>query len=184
LVPQQFGFRKWIPIQKAISTPTDNILTAINPWQEVEGIFFDLSKKFDCVNRETLLGKFNCYRTHGVNIKFFESCLTNRKQRVDTISQNYLHKFSSDWGAIKCGVLQNSILGLVMYIIYINDLPLNMNVDSKLLLFADDTSVLIIADNLQDLQTNPTSILNQVNKRSVANELSLNIENTNVIQIK
>jgi len=68
-----------------------------------------------------------------------------------------------------------------LYIIYINDLPLNVNVDSKLLLFADVTSVLIIANNLQDLQTNPTSILNQMNKWSVVNGLSLNIEKTNVI---
>jgi len=64
------------------------------------------------------------------------------------------------------------------------NLPLNMNIDSKLLLLADDMSVLIIANNLQDPQTNPTSILNQVNKWSVANGLSLNIEKTNVIHIK
>jgi hypothetical protein len=62
-------FRKGITIQKAISVPTENILTAINQWQEVEGIFCDLSKAFDCVNHETLLGKFNCYSLHGVNIK-------------------------------------------------------------------------------------------------------------------
>ena len=58
-----------------------------------------------------------------------------------------------------------------------------MNIDSKLLIFADDMSVLIIANNLQDLQTN-TSILNQMNKWSIANGLSLNIEKTNVIDIK
>jgi hypothetical protein len=105
LVPQQFGYRKGIPIKKSISTPTHNILTAINPWQEVEGNFCDLVKAVDCVNHETLLGKFNCYRIHGVSIKLFESCLTNRKQRVDIISQNHLHKFSSDGGAIKCETL-------------------------------------------------------------------------------
>ena len=175
MVPLQFGFRKCIPIQKAISAPTDNILTAINPWQEIEGIFCDLSKAFNCVNHETLLGKFNCYRIHGVNIKLFESCLTNRKQRVDIISQNHLHKFSSDWGAIKCGVLQRSILELLLNITYINDLPLNMNIDSKLLLLADDMSVLIIANNLEDLQTNPKSILKQMNKLFIANGVSLNI---------
>jgi hypothetical protein len=59
-----------------------------------------------------------------------------------------------------------------------------MKVDSKLLLFADDMSVLIIANNLQDLQTNPTSILNQMNKWSIANGLSLNLKKTNVIHIK
>jgi hypothetical protein len=70
-----------------------------------------------------------------------------------------------------------------LYTTYINDLPLNINVDSKILLFADDTSVLTIANNLQDLQTN-TSILNQMNKWSIANGLSLNIDKTNVIHIK
>ena len=107
-------FGKCIPIQKGIFTPTDNILTAINPWQEVEAIFCDLSKAFDCGNHETLLGKFNCYRIHGVNIKLFESCLTNRKQSVDIISQNHLHNFSSHWGAIKCGVPQRTVLGLLL----------------------------------------------------------------------
>jgi hypothetical protein len=66
LVQQQFGFRKCIPIQKAISNPNDNI-TVKNPRQEVEGIRCDLSIAFDCVNHETLLGKFNCYRIHGID---------------------------------------------------------------------------------------------------------------------
>ena len=76
------------------------------------------------------------------------------------------------------------VLGLLLNITYINDLPLNMNVDSKLLLFADDMSVLIIANNLKDLQTKSTSILNQLNKWSIANGISINIEKTNVIHIK
>ena len=147
MVQQHFGFRRAIPIQKAISTPTDNILTAITPWQEVEGIFCYLSKAF--VLHEHPLGKFSCYRIHGINIKLFESCLSNRKQMVDMTSQNHLHKFSSDWGAIKCGVLQRSILGFLLNINYINDLPLNMNINSKLSLFADDMSILIITNNLQ-----------------------------------
>jgi hypothetical protein len=104
LVPEQFGFWKGIMIEKAIFTVTDNILSTLNQQQLVGGILYDLSKRFDCVNHETLLGKLYCYKIHGVNIKWFESCLTNRKQRVSIISQNHQHKFLSNWRAIKCGV--------------------------------------------------------------------------------
>jgi hypothetical protein len=104
---------------------------------------------FVCVNHETLLGKLNCYGIHGLNIKWFDSYLTNREQRVDEISQDHQHKFSSNYGAIKCGVPQGSILGLILFIIYINGLPLNLNFDSKLVLFMVDTGVLITANNLE-----------------------------------
>jgi hypothetical protein len=104
LVPEQFGFRKGVTVQKAIFTQADNILTILNQQQLVGGIFLDLSKTFDCVNHETLLGKLCFYRIHGGNIKWFESYLTNRKQRVNVMSQHHQHKFSSNWRAIKCGV--------------------------------------------------------------------------------
>ena len=104
LVPEQFGFRKGIMIQKAIFTLPDNILTTLNQQQPVGGIFCDLSKTFDCVNYEILLGKLYCYRIHGVNIKWFDSSLTNRKHNVNVISQHHHHKFSSNWSAIKCRV--------------------------------------------------------------------------------
>jgi hypothetical protein len=89
LVPEQFGFRKGTMIQKAIFTLPDNILTTLNQQQPVVGIFCDLSKTFVCVNHETLLGKLYCYKIHGGSIKWFESCLTNRKQRVNVISQHH-----------------------------------------------------------------------------------------------
>ena len=126
LVPEMFGFRKGITIQQAVFILTDNILTVLNQWQHVGGIFCDLSKAFDCVNHETLVFKLNCYGILGLNIKWFESCLTNREQRVDVISQNHQHKFSSNWGAIKCGVPQGSILGPILFIIYVSGLPLNI----------------------------------------------------------
>jgi len=184
LVPEMFGFREGISIQQAVFTLTDNILTTLNQWQHVGGIFSDLSKVFDCVNHEILLCKLNCYGIHGLNIKWFESCLTNREQRLYVIPQNHQHKFSSNWGAMKCGVPQGSVLGLVLFIINISGLLLNMNIDSKLVLFMDDTSVLITANNLRDLQRKPTSVLNQINKWFTANGLSLNKGKTIAMHFK
>jgi len=85
---------------------------------------------------------------------------------------------------MKCGVPQGSILGLILFVMYINGLPLNMNIDSKLVLFMDDTSVLITAKNLRDLQRKSASILNQINKQFIANGLSLNVEKTIAIHFK
>ena len=67
-------------------------------------------------------------------------------------------------------------MGLLLFIVYVNDLPLNMNTDSKLVLFADDTSVLTTANNLNDLQIKSTTMLNQMNVCFIVNGQSLNIE--------
>lgn len=92
---EQFGFRKGITTQEAIFIPISNILMVLNKLQQVGGIFCDLQEVFKCVNHKTALGKLNYYGKQGVNIKWFESHLTNRKQRTEVISEDHQHKFSS-----------------------------------------------------------------------------------------
>ena len=98
------------------------------------GVFIDLSKAFDTVNHEILLAKLQHYGTRGTPLKWFESYLSGREQFVN------FNGYSSSYKLVKCGVPQVSVLGPLLFLIYINDI---CNVSSALdiLLFADDTSI-------------------------------------------
>lgn len=109
-------------------------------------IVCNLEKAFHCVNHEVLLYKLEFYglvgNVHALIISYF----SDRYQRVlINTEMSYLHT-SSDWGGIKHGVPQGSILGPLLFLLYINDLPKVINNKSKPILFADDTSIIIISN--------------------------------------
>jgi hypothetical protein len=102
-----------------------------------------LQKAFDCVNYEILLDKLEFYGIGGTFKKLIKSCLTDRRQRVVLGNKNNILK----WEIIKHGVPQGSILGPLLFLFYINDLPTIINKDNNMVLYADDTSIIVDGSN-------------------------------------
>jgi hypothetical protein len=114
---------------------------ALNNSLLVGHIFCDLCKAFDCVDHEILLAKMYHSGITGKSHKLITSYLENRSQRVIIISKS--KPYYSEWETIKQGVPQGSVLGPLLFIIYINDLPQTINPLANTVLFADDTSMIV-----------------------------------------
>ena len=98
------------------------------------GIFIDLAKAFDTVNHKILLKKLHFYGIRGTALAWFESYLSNRQQYVKMGIEK------SNSALVKCGVPQSSILGPMLFLVYINDLN-DIVIKSRIIMFADDTNM-------------------------------------------
>ena len=107
--------------------------------------FIDLRKAFDTVSHAILLRKMEHYGIRGMALQLFKSYLTDRKQYV------YLNGYASALKEISCGIPQESVLGPLLFLIYVDDLP-NISEIFKFYLFADDTNIYYEADNLKKLE--------------------------------
>ena len=136
------------------------------------GVGLDVSKAFDTVNHQILLSKLYYYGLRGCVMNWFASYLAGRKQLTEF---NGSRSMFSD---VTCGVPQGSILGPLLFIIYINDLH-NSSSILTFLLFADDTNVFVSGKNLKELIININRELTNVDIWFRANKLSSNIEKTN-----
>ena len=174
IYPLQFGFRENHCIDHALISITEDIRSTLDNKRYGCGIFIDLQKAFDTVNHEILLKKLEHYGIRGDTLKWFCSYLSDRGQFVSINGHN------STKMEISCGVPQGSVLGPLLFLIYINDLP-NVSNKIKTYLFADDSNIYLESETISELVQIVNKELKLVKKWIDANFLSLNISKTNYI---
>ena len=172
---KQFGFRKHHSTSHAISLMVDTITQSFACKHFTLGIFLDLSKAFDTIDHSILLHKLEHSGVRGVALNWFKSYLSERSQQV--VCNNVS---STNLNYITCGVPQGSILGPLLFLIYINDFNSCLNYSDSIL-FADDTSVFIKGKNLQSLFSKGNSELACIDKWLISNKLSVNVSKSKCI---
>ena len=182
LVGNQFGFRKGLATEDATFKLTNEILSALNNKAMAVSIFCNMQKAFASVNHDLLLSKLPYY---GISCKIkllIISYIQNRYQRVQIINSYLNSNRVSKWTKIKYGVLQGSILGPLLFLVYSNDFLQTIKHKVIPILFADDTSILITSPKNIQFQNDLNVISGQLNKWFKANLLSLNSDKTYFIQ--
>ena len=172
----QYGYRKIHSTETACLELVDKLMKNLDKGETPIGFFLDLSKAFDTLDHNILLNKLHHYGVKGIELQWFHSYLSNRTQYVE------IDGIKSQQKEIRTGVPQGSILGPLLFIIYMNDIN---NVSSKFeaILYADDTSLSAVLKTFGS--RNSGEISNNINKDLAlfcnwlkANKLSLNIKKT------
>ena len=174
----QFGFRKHTSTAHAIAAITMKITEKLNDDKFVLALMIDIKKCFDVLDRDILLKKLERCGVRGVCLKWFRSYFTDRRQRVFINGAN-----STNIEDILFGVLQGSILGVLLFLIYINDLP---SACRRLIsyLFADDATTITWGDNINDLITLTNYELIELQKWYSSNRLILHPQKTKCMIFK
>ena len=175
LYKHQYGFRKSHNTTHAVFQFLNKIHKSLNSDvpEYTMGIFLDLKKAFDTVNHTILMKKLEHYGFRGVASEWFRNYLTGRCQYVS------IDGINSDEEEITCGVPQGSVLGPILFILYINDLSQVTKFSS--FLFADDTSFQISSSNPIKLFADSNEELGKVATWCNCNKLTINVSKTKYI---
>ena len=173
----QYGFRPKYSTTHALINITEMIREALDHGKFACGIFVDFQKAFDTVNHKILIKKLAHYGIRGSLNDWFMSYLSNREQFVSILGNE------SKKHAMQHGVPQGSVLGPLLFLIYINDLHQSIK-HSHVFHFADDTNLLNINKSLHDIQTQLNYDLRGLCLWLLANKISLNAAKTELIYFR
>ena len=167
--PLQSGFRRKHSCNTALARLTDSWLSTINRSDLSGDVFVDLRKAFDLVDHRIALSKLSVYLNSSNSLSFFCSYLKNRVQLV------FIRGSYSSEGTVKYGVPQGSVLGPVLFCIYINDLPLHIPSNSaECHMLADDTTLHTKGNSVVQIQKTLQLCLDRISVWCNVNHMHIN----------
>jgi retron-type reverse transcriptase len=175
LVENQFGFRTSRSCELAVTHLTDRILTNIDN-KKLNGLLVDFKNAFDLVDHEILILKLRMFGCSPLVLKWFTSYLS------DCYQHTYFKNTLSDMRPVKIGVPQGSILGPLLFILFINDLPSQLS-HSESTMFADDTTVLTKGSSIHDLNVKLNLVAQYLSTWTQQNQMVTNTLKTKTMLI-
>ena len=172
----QSGFRSLHSTATALLEATDNWAFNIDKGNVNAVIFLDLKKAFDTVDHSILLSKLKAYGVGSNSFNWFKSYLDNRMQKC------FVNGSLSDSQPLICGIPQGTILGPLLFLLYINDLP-NCLANAHPRMYADDTHLTFASNDVAHLEENMNDDLDKITEWLTANNLTLNSSKTEFMLI-
>ena len=171
LFEMQYGFRPGRSCEHALLNAQNSLLESLSKRQISLLLLIDFSKAFDMVEHSILIKKLEHYGIRGVAIKWMQSYLSGRKQFVSINGKN------SAVRDMQYGVPQGSILGPLLFIIYINDIP-ETACFAKFILYADDANIILTAYTMEGIVTQLKTLISSLVEWVKSNGLAFNLKKT------
>ena len=168
----QYGFRSGRSCEHALLLAQNEIISTLSKNQIAMLLLIDFSKAFDMVDHKILLHKLQHYGIRGLAYAWFKSYLENRKQFVELSGKQ------SSTMSLQYGVPQGSILGPLLFVIYINDIP-EVHKLAKFILYADDANIIIYGKDTVEIKNKFDTLSKALEVWVSANGLALNLKKTN-----
>ena len=174
LYKYQYGFRRGHSTVQAVCHLNNSVLDAMDGGKVTGMLFLDISKAFDSIDHKILLGKFEHLGLLARSLRWFKLYLSDRRQCV------YINGEVSETHPVDLGVPQGSILGPLLFNVYINSLPTAVT-KSELILYADDAVLVFAASTPQELNDALRRDFNLISDWYIDNKLTLNAKKTKLM---